>query len=110
MFQAVLGIAEHQESGTYGLEYKFILKNFEDLDVPNREGGADIKVDIKSTSWYIPQYAPSIPDHSQVSKQCLSRVPTELRCIENLLFREKWTQKNGVSNWEFEVGLNLLFI
>ena len=50
--------------------------------------------------WYVPHYTPSIQQQSILSKQILSKTPTELRYVERSVFtKEVKNQTYGILNW-----------
>ena len=75
----VFGSVEHQEKATYGLGYKLSLKrNKVEALIDKVAGITDARVKIDQIHWYVAQYTPSIQQQSILSKQSLSKTPTEL--------------------------------
>ena len=57
------------------------------------------KIGINSTEWFVPHYTPSLPQQALLSKQILSKVPTELQYVERSVFmKEVNTQIFGLFN------------
>ena len=104
MLKDVFGYAEHQEKATYGLGYKLTLTRNKDDAVIDKAGGiADARIRIDHTHWYVPHYTPSIQQQSTLSKQILSKTPTELRYVERSVFMKEVNNQNV---WNFELGSN----
>ena len=102
LLKVVFGIAEHQEKATYGLGYNLTLTRNKDDAVIDKAGGiADARIRIDHIHWYVPHYTPSIQQQSTLSKQILSKTPTELRYIERSVFMK---QVNNQNIWNFELG------
>ena len=80
MFREVFVFAEHQEKVTCGLGYKLTLTGNSDNYVLNKFNATNIgKIKKNSIAWYIPHYTPSFPQQAIISKQILSKLPTELQ-------------------------------
>ena len=102
MLKDAFGFAEHQEKATYGLGYKLTLTRNKDDAVIDKPGGiADARIRIDHIHWYVPHYTPSIQQHSTLSKQILSKTPTELRYVERSVFMK---EVNNQNLWNFELG------
>ena len=102
MLKDVFGFAEHQEKATYGLGYKLTLTRNKDDAVIDKAGGiADARIRIDYIHWYVPHYTPSIQQQSTLSKQILSKTPTELRYVERSVFMKEVNNQNV---WNFELG------
>ena len=102
MLKDVFGFAEHQEKDTSGLGYKLTLTRNKDDAVIDKAGGiADARIRIDHIHWYIPHYTPSIQQQSTLSKQILSKTPTELRYVERSVFMKEVNNQNF---WNFELG------
>ena len=87
LLKDIFGFAEHQEKATYGLGYKLTLtRNKDDAVVDKADGIADARIRIDHIHWYVPHYTPSIQQQSTLSKQILSKTPTELRYVERSVF------------------------
>ena len=56
------------------------------------------KVVISSVIWYVPHYTPSVGQEAIVSKQVLSKAPTETNFIERSVFME---EANTENQWTF---------
>ena len=102
MLKHVFGFAEHQEKGTYGLGYKLTLtRNKDDAVIDKANAIADARIRIDHIHWYVPHYTPSIQQQSTLSKQILSKTPTELRYVERSVFMKEVNNQNV---WNFELG------
>ena len=102
MLKDVFGFAEHQGKATYGLGYKLTLLGNKDDAVIDKAGGiADARIRIDHIYWYVPHYTPSIQQQSTLSKQILSKTPTELRFVERSVFMK---EVNNQNLWNFELG------
>ena len=102
MLKDVFGFAEHQEKPTYGLGYKLTpTRNKDDAVIDKANGIADARIRIDQIHWYIPHYTPSIQQQSNLSKQILSKTPTELRYVERSVFMKHVNNQNV---WNFELG------
>ena len=91
MLKDVFGFVEHQEEATYGLGYKLTLtRNKDDAVIDKANGIADARIRIDHIHWYVPHYTPSIQQQKSIlSKQILSKTPTELRYVERSVFYER---------------------
>ena len=90
MLQNISGFAENQENATYGLGYKLTLtRNGDDAVIGKVAGTANARIKIGHIHWYVPRYTPSIQQRCIVSKQILSKTPTELRYFERFVFFER---------------------
>ena len=102
MLKDVFGFAEHQEKATYGLGYKLTLtRNKDDAVIDKANAIADARIKIDHIHWYVPHYTPSIQQQSTLSKQTLSKTPTELRYVERSVFMK---EVNNQNLWNFELG------
>ena len=102
MLKDVFGFAEHQKKATYGLGYKLTLTRNKDDAVIDKAGGiADARIRIDHIHWYVPHYTPSIHQQSTLSKQILSKTPSELRYVERSVFMK---EVNNQNLWNFELG------
>ena len=102
MLKDVFGFAEHKEKATYGLGYKLTLTRNKDDAVIDKAGGiADARIRIDHIHWYVPLYTSSIQQQSTLSKQILSRTPTELRYVERSVFMKEVNNQNLLN---FELG------
>ena len=102
MLKDVFGFAEHQEKATYGLGYKLTLtRNKDDAVIDKANATADARIRIDHIHWYVPHYTPSIQQQSTLSKQILSKTPTELRYVEGSVFMKEVNNQNV---WNFEFG------
>ena len=102
MLKDVFGFAEHQEKATYGLGYKLTLTRNKDDAVIDKAGGiAEARIRIDHIHLYVSHYTPSIQQQSILSKQFLSKTPTELRYVERSVFMK---EVNNQNLWNFELG------
>ena len=102
MLKDIFGFAECQEKATYGLGYKLTLTRNEDDAVIDKAGGiAEVRTRIDHIHWSVPQYTPSIQQQSTLSKQFLSKTPTELRYVERSVFMK---EVNNQNLWNVELG------
>ena len=100
MLKDIFGFAEHQEKSTFGLGYK--LTRIGDKSVLNKSSSTIIgKIKIKSIELYAPHYTPSVPQQAILSKQILSKVPTELQYVERSVFMKK---VSALKLWTFGLG------
>ena len=90
MLTDIFGFAEHQEKATYGLGYKLTLTRNEDEAVIDKVPDiAAARNKIDHILWYVPQYTPSMSQQAVMSKQILSKTPTELRYVERSVFMKE---------------------
>ena len=102
MLKDVFGFAEHHEKATYGLGYKLTLTRNKDDAVIDKAGAiAEARIRIDHIHWYVSHYTPSIQQQSTLSKQILSKTPTELRYVERSVFMK---EVNNQNLWNFELG------
>ena len=102
MLKDVFGFAEHQERATYGHGYKLTLTRNKHAAVIDKAGAiADARIKIDHIHWYVPHYTPSIQQQSTLSKQILSKTPTELKYVERSVFMKEVNNQNV---WNFELG------
>ena len=101
MLKDVFGFAEYQEKATYGLGYKLTLtRNKDDPTLDKTAGIADPRIKFDHINWYVPHFTHSIQQHGLLSKQILSKTPTEFRYVERSVFMKEVTDRN---QWKFEV-------
>ena len=100
MLKNIFGFAEHQEKATNGLGFNSALTINTDNAVLNKDNAINnAKIKIKSVESYVPHYTPSISNQAILSKQILSKVPTELQYVERSVFmKEVFTQNYGPLN------------
>ena len=102
MLKDVFGYSEHQQKATYGLGYKLTLTRNKDEAVIDKVAGiADAKNKIDDIHWYIPYYTSSVQQQNILSKQILSKTPTELRHVERSVFMK---EVNNQNLWNFDLG------
>ena len=98
----VLGFAEYQEKGTYGLGYKLTLTRNTDNAVLIKANATNLgKIKINALEWYVPHYTPSIQQQSILSKQILNKTPTQIQYPERSVFMK---EVNTQIFWTFELG------
>ena len=98
----VLGFADYQEKGTYGLGYKLTLTRNTDNAVLNKANAINLgKIKINALEWYVPHYTPSIQQQSILSKQILNKTPTQIQYPERSVFMKEVNTQNF---WTFELG------
>ena len=99
MLKCIFGFAEHQEEATFGLGYKLTpTRNEDDAVIDKAAGIADARIKIDHIPWYMPHYTPSTQEQSILSKQILSKMPTELRYFERSVFVK---EVNNQNLWNF---------
>ena len=100
MFRDKFGFAEHQEKATTGLGYKLVLTRNIGHSVLNKDNATNLgNINFNVFEWYVPQFKPSIPQQSIISKQISCKVPTDLQYVEGCVFGKKWIlQTFGVLN------------
>ena len=77
MLRDILGFAEHQEKGAFGLGYKLILTRNKDSAVLSKDNGtSEVKIKSNSIEWYVPHYTPCVQQQALLSNQILSKTPT----------------------------------
>ena len=93
---------DNQENATYGLGHKLTLTRKTDNAVLGKNNAINIgKIKFDSIEGCIPHYTPSISNQAILSKQFLSKTPTELQYVERYVFlKEVKTQ----AIWTFELG------
>ena len=98
----ILGYAECQEKGTYGLSYRFILTRNTDNAVLNKAGTVTSgRVKINSLDWYVPHYTANLEEYTKLMTQIKKNTPTLLRYIERSIFMKEINTQNL---WTFELG------
>ena len=105
MLKHVFGFAKHQWNCIYRLGYNLTLtRNKEDAVLNKTEAIAEAIID--RIRWYVPHYTPSIPQQFVLSKQTLSKTPTELRFIEKSVLMTEAINEN-LRNFELVTHENL---
>ena len=93
--------AEYQEKATYGLGHILTLTRNSDNSVLYEENATNIgKIGTRSVEWFIPHQTASIPQQAILSKQILSKVPTEFQYVERSVFMKKLNTQNL---WHFDL-------
>ena len=59
------------------------------------------KIIIKAVEWYIPHYTPTIRQQAILSKQNISKTPTELQYVERSVLMK---EVNNQSSWTSQLG------
>ena len=91
----IFGFAEYQDKGTYGLGYKLTLTRNTDNAVLIKDNTINIGIiKINSIEWYVPHYTPSIQQQSILSKQILSKTPTQIQYPERSVFMKEVNTQN----------------
>ena len=105
----IFGFAEYQEKATYGLGYKLTLTRNTDNAVLNKDNAINNgKVENNAIEWYVPQYTPSMQQQILLSKQILSKTPTEINYPERSVFmKEANTQKFLTFELGTQEGINI---
>ena len=91
-----------KEKDSFGLVYKLTLTRNSDNAVLNKDNATNIcRKKFNAIEGYVPHYTPSISNQSIVSKQLLSKTPTELQYVErSVLMKEVIT----CNFWTFQWG------
>ena len=98
----IFGFAEHQEKGTYGLGYRFILTRNTDNAVVNKAATVNnAKVKINSLDWYVPHYSANLEEYTKLMVQIKKNAPTLLHYPERSVFMKEVNTQNL---WTFELG------
>ena len=85
-----------------GLGYKLTLTRNSENSVLYKDNAINnAKFEIIAIEWYGPHYNPSIPHQAILSREILSKIPTELQCVERSIFMEEVKTRNL---WSFELG------
>ena len=105
----ILGFAEYQEKGTYGLGYKLSMTRNSDNAVLNEDNATNIgKVKINAIEWYVPHYTPSIQEQAILSKQILNKTPSQIQYPERSVFmKEVNTQNVCIFELGTQEGVNI---
>ena len=97
----IFGFAEHQEKATFTLRYILTLTGNRDNSVLNK--GIEINIGKSKNvgiEWYVPFSTQLIPQQAFLSKQILSKTPTELQYVEKSVFmKEVKTQNICLLSW-----------
>ena len=97
----VFGFDEYQPKATYGLGYKLTLARNSDNAVLNKDNAINIgKIKIIAIEWYVSHYTPSMQQQRILSKQILSKTPTEIEYPERSVFMKEVNTQNF---WTFEL-------
>ena len=102
MLKVGFGFAECHEKSTYGLGYELTPTRNKDEAVLDKVAGiADARIKIDHIHCYVPHYTPSIQQQGILSKQILSKTPTDLQYVERSAFMKEIENENL---WIFELG------
>ena len=102
MLRDVFGSAEHQAKATFGLGYRLIsTKNLNTAVLNKIVAIAVAEVVFNNIGWYIQHYTPSVSQQGFLTKQILSKTPTELRHIEISVLMK---HVNSQNLWTFQLG------
>ena len=103
MLKDVSGFAEYQEKATSGLGFRLTLTINTDYAVLNKANAIDdAKIKNNSIGWNVPHYTPGIQQQAILTKQILSKSPTELQYIERSFFIEEVKNQKV---WNFQIGV-----
>ena len=98
----IIGSAQHQLKGTYGLGYILTLTRINGSAALNKDDAINqTKIKINSIHWYVPHYTPSIEEQAILFKQIQRKTPTELQYPGRSIFE---TEVNTQSLRNFESG------
>ena len=90
------------KKATYAVGYKLTLLRITDEAVIDKAGDiADARIKNDHIHWYVPHFTFSIQQQGMLSKQILSKTPTELRYVERSVFMKEVNNQNV---WKFELG------
>ena len=102
MLKDNFGFAEHQEKGTYGLDYKLTLTRNSDNAVLKKVNAINnAKTKSKSNDWYVPHYTSSLALEKRLLDQIVKKMPTEHWYTERFVFMKEVNTQNL---WTFELG------
>ena len=98
----VFGCAENQEKATDGLGYKLTMtRNTDNAVLKKANATNNGKIKINAIKWYVPHYTPSMQQESILTKEILSKTPTEVHYPERSVFMKEVITQNF---WTFELG------
>ena len=98
----ILGYAECQEKGTYGLGYRFILTRNTDNAVLNKAGTVTSgRIKINSLDWYVPHYTANLEEYTKLMTQIKKNALTLMHYVERSVFMKEVNTQNL---WTFELG------
>ena len=99
----VFGFAEHQETGTYGLGYKFTLTRNTVKAVLNKGNAINIaKNKFNAIEWYVPHYTPSLEQYNKLMNQIVKKTPTNFHYpVRSVFMKQVYMQLF----WSFELGV-----
>ena len=85
MLKDEFGFVEGQGKSIYGLGFILnIARNKDEAVVDEVRGTDDARIKNDHIHWYVPHFTSSIQQQGFLSKQFLSKTPTDLRYIERL--------------------------
>ena len=98
----IIGHAECQEKGTYGLGYRLILtRNNDNTALQKDTGLTNAKVKINSLDWYVPHYTANLEEYTKLMTQIDKKTPTLMHYVERFVFMKEVNTQNL---WTFELG------
>ena len=87
LFKDVFGCADCQEKATYSLGYKLTLtRKKDDVVIDKTNAIADARIRIDHIHWCVPHYTLSIQKQNTLSRQILSKTPTDLRYVQRFFY------------------------
>ena len=90
MLKEIVGFAQYQEKGTYGLGYKLTLRRNSDNAVWNKGNAINnAESKLNSIDWYVPHYTPSLSREKILMDQIVDKKPKELRYVERPVFMKE---------------------
>ena len=78
-----------------------LTRNTDNAVLNKANATINAKTKIIALEWYVPHYTPSIQQQSMLSKQILSKTPTQLQYPERSVFMKEVNTQNF---WTFELG------
>ena len=98
----VFGFAEHQETATFGLDYKLTLTRNTDNDVSNKDKAINnAKNKSNDIEWYVPHYTSTLEELNRLMNQITKKTPTQLHYPEKSVCMKEFSPQNF---WTFESG------
>ena len=109
MLKDVVGFTEHQQKTTYSLGNKLtITRNVESSVLDKANATIAGEIEINSIEKYVSPYTPTISQQAILSKQFLSKTPTEHQSLERSVFmKEVNTQKSWTFGLGTQEGMNI---
>ena len=101
--QDVFGFGEHQETGTFGLDYKLTMTRNTDNTVVTKDNAIKYaEIRINAIEWFVPHYTVSLEEYNKLMNQIVKKTPTERNFPERSVFLKEvktqifWTLELGV--------------